>query len=244
MNAVGLSVIGMCRENNEDAIYISEEEFPLQNLFVVADGMGGCNAGDIASQCAIESFLDYVREQAKKERETYEYLDLLVGGIAACNQVVYHKSLESEKLNEMGTTFVAAVIEEKHLYVAHVGDSRAYIYHDKALKQITTDHSYVMELVKAGNITVEEAAVHPQRNIITRAVGSKELVESDTVIEELEAGDLVLLCTDGLSNMLSSEDMAEILQMEESLEKKAQLLVDQANAKGGLDNISLVLIEE
>ena len=129
------------------------------------------------------------------------------------------------------------------VYVAHVGDSRAYLMQKEILNPLTTDHSYVMELVKLGTITKEEAAVHPKRNIITRAVGIKDTVETDMTIVPVEKGDLLLLCTDGLSGMLSDEEMAQMLRQKESVKRKAEKLVETANLRGGYDNISLILIE-
>ena len=244
MRVIGKSVIGMCRTKNEDAIYISDESFPIKNLFIVADGMGGYNGGEIASDTAINAFLEYVKKQPERKKKKTEILDLLVEGVSASNRVVYQKSRESEEFAEMGTTFIVATVQENKLFVAYVGDSRVYILRGDTLRQITTDHSYVMELVKMGNITIEEAAVHPQRNIITRAVGTRETVEVDTCMDELQTGDLILMCSDGLSTMLTDVEIKKILKKDSDLEVKAQELVDCANEKGGYDNISVVLIEE
>lgn len=244
MGAAGKSVVGMRRNNNEDAIYFSEtgsqSKGLYEGLYIVADGMGGCNAGEIASKNAIEAFLEY----AEASDLNAEPLDLLVGGIAACNNRVYQKSLESEEYAEMGTTIVAAIVQNSRFYVAHVGDSRAYVFQNGNLKQLTADHSYVMELVRLGNLTMEQAAVHPKRHIITRAIGTKETVDVDTVIFDLVKGDIALLCSDGLTNMLSSEEIGEILTLDLNVEQKVEQLVDLANRKGGLDNISVILIEE
>ena len=143
----------------------------------------------------------------------------------------------------MGTTLVAVTVENEKMFIVHVGDSRVYLFRENNLQQITTDHSYVMELVKIGSITREEAEVHPKRNIITRAIGIREEVEADTVIEDVKQGDKILLCTDGLSNMVSKGEMTKILIEQCSTEEKVKKLVVLANEKGGLDNISLILIE-
>ncbi len=140
-------------------------------------------------------------------------------------------------------TLVAVTIENEKMFVVHVGDSRVYLFRENNLQQITTDHSYVMELVKIGSITREEAEVHPKRNIITRAIGIREDVEADTIIEDMKQGDKILLCTDGLSNMVSKGEMTKILIEQCSTEEKVKKLVVLANEKGGLDNISLILIE-
>jgi len=244
MRAIGKSEIGMCRTKNEDAIFISDDNFPFKDLFIVADGMGGYNAGEVASASAIQAFLGYVKKEWDITEKKAEVLDFLVEGVSVSNHAVYHKSKESEEFAEMGTTFVVATIQEHKLFVAYVGDSRVYVLREDELRQITTDHSYVMELVKMGNITMEEAAVHPQRNIITRAVGTKKTVEADTSIEDLQDGDMILMCSDGLSTMLTDTEMKDILKKGADLEARAQELVDCANKKGGHDNISLVLIEE
>ncbi|MCI9354036.1 MAG: Stp1/IreP family PP2C-type Ser/Thr phosphatase [Firmicutes bacterium] len=234
MKAVGNSVIGMRRTNNEDAIYINEQK----NLYLVADGMGGCNAGEVASSTAISAFV-----KAMENAENGEILDKMMSAVAQCNKEVYQKSRENIEFLDMGTTLVAVTIENEKMFVVHVGDSRVYLFRENNLQQITTDHSYVMELVKIGSITREEAEVHPKRNIITRAIGIREDVEADTIIEDMKQGDKILLCTDGLSNMVSKGEMTKILIEQCSTEEKVKKLVVLANEKGGLDNISLILIE-
>ena len=234
MKAVGNSVIGMRRTNNEDAIYINEQK----NLYLVADGMGGCNAGEVASSTAISAFVE-----AMENAENGETLDKMMSAIAQCNKKVYQKSRENVEFLDMGTTLVAVTVENEKMFIVHVGDSRVYLFRENNLQQITTDHSYVMELVKIGSITREEAEVHPKRNIIARAIGIREEVEADTVIEDVKQGDKILLCTDGLSNMVSKGEMTKILIEQCSTEEKVKKLVVLANEKGGLDNISLILIE-
>ncbi len=234
MKAVGNSVIGMRRTNNEDAIYINEQK----NLYLVADGMGGCNAGEVASSTAISAFV-----KAMENAENGEILDKMMSAVAQCNKEVYQKSRENIEFLDMGTTLVAVTVENEKMFIVHVGDSRVYLFRENNLQQITTDHSYVMELVKIGSITREEAEVHPKRNIITRAIGIREEVEADTVIEDVKQGDKILLCTDGLSNMVSKGEMTKILIEQCSTEEKVKKLVVLANEKGGLDNISLILIE-
>ena len=242
MKAVGISDIGKCRKNNEDAYYISAGEDPAENLYLVADGMGGCNAGEVASSSAIEAFLAHFWKEMK-HATSEDILDMLTGAMAAANWEVYMKSNSDRGLAEMGTTLVAAAVREDQAYIAHVGDSRAYLFRKREMHPLTTDHSYVMELVKNGNITREEAASHPKRNVITRAIGIKNTVETDTAICSVKTGDILLLCTDGLCGMLQDEEMAKILNKRTELERKAELLVAEANKKGGFDNISLILIQ-
>ena len=234
MKAAGSSVIGMKRTNNEDAIYIDEQE----QLYLVADGMGGCSAGEVASSTAISAFV-----KAMKETQDTEILDKMVGAIVHCNKAVFEKAKQDVIFMDMGTTLVAAVIENGKVFIVYVGDSRAYLFRKNQLKQLTTDHSYVMELVQSGSITLQEVEVHPKRNIITRAIGIKEDVEADTVLEEVHSGEQILLCTDGLSGMLSVEEMTKILSKNEPIQQKVEDLTALANEKGGLDNISLILIE-
>lgn len=234
MKAVGNCVIGMKRTNNEDAIYVNEQN----HLYLVADGMGGCNAGEVASNTAISAFVE-----AMEQSQATEILDKMMESILDCNRKVFEKSKQKAEYTDMGTTLVAAVIENNKIFVVHVGDSRAYIFRQNNLRQITTDHSYVMELVKSGSITREEAERHPKKNIITRAVGIRDDVEADIIIEDILEGDKVLLCTDGLSNMVSKNEIIEILVQTYPTEEKVQKLVHLANEKGGLDNISLILIE-
>jgi protein phosphatase len=200
--------------------------------------MGGCNAGEVASSTAISAFV-----KAMENAENGEILDKMMSAVAQCNKEVYQKSRENIEFLDMGTTLVAVTIENEKMFVVHVGDSRVYLFRENNLQQITTDHSYVMELVKIGSITREEAEVHPKRNIITRAIGIREDVEADTIIEDMKQGDKILLCTDGLSNMVSKGEMTKILIEQCSTEEKVKKLVVLANEKGGLDNISLILIE-
>lgn len=240
MKAVGISDVGRYRKNNEDAYYIaSDNDGRNGNLFIVADGMGGCNAGEVASNYAIESFLEYFYDEKNKE----DILDQLAGALIAANQAVYRKSNSSREFAEMGTTLVAAAIRDGKIYIVYVGDSRAYLIRKNEIVPLTTDHSYVMELVKLGTITREEAATHPKRNIITRAIGLNKSVEVDAVVQAIEKGDVLLLCTDGLSGMLKDGEMLEIILKRISLEKRAQRLLESANNHGGYDNISLILVD-
>lgn len=242
MKAVGVSDIGKCRKNNEDAIFVPSSTDDIQNLFIVADGMGGCNAGEVASGYAIESFLQYIRMERDIHSQE-DIPDLLTEAMVLANKAVYDKSNSQREFAEMGTTMVAAAIQDGKLFVTYAGDSRAYLFRDKELRPLTTDHSFVMELVKLGSITREEAATHPKRNIITRAVGIKETIEVDTIVEKVTKGDILLLCTDGLSGALSDQDMAEVIGKRVKLEKKAQRLIEMANERGGYDNISLILVD-
>ena len=242
MNALGKSVTGLVRKNNEDSIYISPPDSPL-SLYIVADGMGGHKAGEIASGYSVEIFADFIKSRTEEEINADNLLDTIVEGVLLCNTKLYEKSKENESFEGMGTTFTCAAIEKGTLYIAHVGDSRAYMYRKGKLKQLTRDHSFVMEMVKQGKLTLEEAHNHPNRNVITRAVGSEKTILVDTVVERLEPEDKILLCSDGLTNMVSDTQIAEILNKNENLETETEKLIDTANNMGGIDNISAIIID-
>lgn len=244
MNAVKKCDTGIRRKNNEDAAYISNGQGVLDNLYIIADGMGGHNAGEVASNGAIVAFCQYMKKHGKQEWSEEDILDLIVGGIQYSNTAIYEQASAKEGLSGMGTTFLVSVVYEGKLYIGHVGDCRLYLYRQGLLRQVTKDHSFVMELVKQGKMTLEEAAVHPSRNIITRALGTAENVDIDTIIEKLEQEDLILMCSDGLSTMVKEEELIEILQQRLDLNTKAELLVERANQNGGMDNISVILANE
>ena len=199
--------------------------------------MGGHNAGDLASRSTVETMVDYIESAGEKVP-----IPLLEAAILAANRKVLEKSQSDKNLEGMGTTVVAATVVENCLYVANVGDSRLYVLDDQ-IQQITRDHSLVEEMVRAGQIGREEARNHPEKNIITRAVGMKNKLRIDFFDVALYAGDKFLLCTDGLTNMVEDEDILELVQQETSLEAAALRLVAMANRNGGKDNISVVLVE-
>lgn len=235
MESFGLCDRGKVREKNEDAIFLDDE----MGIYIVADGMGGHNAGEIASRLAIDAF----QKAFVKQDEGEDLPDRLVAAMAKANEAVYAESQSAEEKQGMGTTFTCAAVKKNRAVIGHVGDSRAYLFHDGTLRQITRDHSYVMEMVKQGKLTLEEAAVHPKRNIITKAVGSKEPLGSDVFFETLRQGDLLLLCSDGLTTMVEEETIATILEEQLPVEEAAHRLVDCANRHGGKDNISVILVQ-
>lgn len=210
----------------------------LPNLFIVADGMGGHNGGDYASKLTVETMLSQIGDSFEKNP-----VKIFGKAISAANELIRRKAAEIPDMEGMGTTVVAATCLGRFLQVANVGDSRLYVV-GKEIRQITRDHSLVEEMVRTGTISQEEARNHPDKNIITRAVGASETVEADYFTVELQEGDLVLMCTDGLTNMLEDEEIRMILGGARDIVEKAQTLVDAANANGGKDNISVVLIEQ
>ncbi len=242
MYGYGGSHVGKVRLNNEDSIFVSNDATgSLDNLYIVADGMGGHKAGQIASATAIESFVADVK---KNESSSDEALDIMIGAVSAANNAVYRLSREYEEYSNMGTTLVACTVKGSTAYAAHVGDSRLYRISEGNICQVTNDHSYVAEMVRAGKMTEAEAKVHPQRSCITRAVGTDSSVRVDgLIIKDIKEKDKLLLCSDGLSNMLSSEDILNICSEGKSPKQRVNSLIEKANERGGLDNISAVLID-
>jgi len=233
---------GKIREINQDSYYIStDENCPL---FIIADGMGGHKAGEVASKLAVEIISSSFENQIKNiEMDDNSIINAIKNSIWRANDEIYRKSIENEEYSGMGTTVTMAYETNGNIFIGHVGDSRAYLLRDNTLYQITKDHSLVEELVKNGTITREEARFHPQKNIITRAVGTNKEVEIDLIVKERTKGDILLLCTDGLTNMLNDEEIKELLIINDDMQKACELLVQLSNEKGGLDNISVVAIK-
>lgn len=232
--------IGKKRQLNQDYVYASNDPVGcLHNLYIVADGMGGHNAGDFASKYAVQT----VVREIKGSLETKPFR-VIGKSIRIANELIRQRAREDVSLYGMGTTIVVATIAEHQLQVANVGDSRLYIINSDGIKQITRDHSLVEEMVRMGGMTAEAARNHPDKNIITRAVGARDSVEVDFFTEELKNGDIVLMCSDGLTNMLSDSEICEIVCKDASLEEKSEMLIAQANANGGKDNIAVILIDD
>lgn len=229
------SHIGLVRPVNEDnyAALIPE-------LFVVADGMGGHVAGEIASKLAIDTLIDNIKATAASGNP----FTRLEEGITAANQAVFCRSQSDPRCFGMGTTLTAVWIDGEKVYCGHVGDSRLYFFHDGKLSQITNDHSLVWELARAGSITQAETRTHPQRNILTRAIGAAEAVQIDFDELAWAAGDILMLCTDGLTNMLDDRQIAAVLADKASLDSRLTALVDAANHAGGFDNITVILLQQ
>lgn len=228
------SDIGMVRKANEDSF-----AFEPPHLFVVADGMGGHVAGEVASSIAASTIKEYVLRNLGDVHPR----QLLEQAILQANQEIFEKSQTHVEYAGMGTTVTAAILDETNIFWGHVGDSRLYYgYHDK-LEQLSSDHSLVWELIKAGTISKDEALTHPQRNLLTRAVGTSEHLRVETGAYQYAAGGKVLLCTDGLTNMVGEDELALALL---SSEQDGQLILDglieKANHAGGSDNITAILI--
>jgi len=226
--ATGLSDVGMVREGNEDN-YLHDERL---GIFAVADGMGGHEAGEVASAVAIEALRAGVAGGS-----------LITEAVIQANTAVLEKADANPAMRGMGTTLTAAIEVEGGLRIGHVGDSRAYVLRDGILARVTDDHSLVEELVRAGQITLEQAAVHPQRSVITRALGIERDIEVDDISLELTDGDRVLICSDGLSGMVRETEISAIMRRETDTDAVARALIAAANAGGGEDNITVVVID-
>ena len=239
MRAYAITDIGRKRTLNQDYAYMSLEPVgKLPNLFVVADGMGGHNGGGYASRMAVETILSELA--ITKEEEAAE---MLIQAIRSANDNIKKAAAADVRLSGMGTTVVSAVCAGRTLVVANVGDSRLYTVNNTEIRQITQDHSLVEEMVRFGGISKEQARKHPDKNIITRAVGVEDDLKVDCFVVPLEADDRVLLCSDGLTNMLEDEEIRQKILSDGSVEQRVRALVDAANENGGRDNIAVIIIE-
>lgn len=231
---------GLMRENNEDNFIVEESD--RYNLYAVADGMGGHKAGEVASSIAIETIRDiFIKSSSNVDFKAPAFI---IESIEAANKKVREEALCKDECSGMGTTITMAVIdlELNIVYIANVGDSRAYLIKDNEIIQITEDHTYVHELLKDGRITIEEAKHHPKRNVITRAVGSEEYVQADIFEIELSNDDIILLCTDGLTTHLTDKEILSIIK-EFGCAESVQRLIKLANDNGGTDNITIIIVD-
>ena len=238
LRSYAVTDIGRRRQINQDFVYLSETPVGnLPNIFIVADGMGGHNAGDFASRYAVETIVGEVKASFEKNPTI-----ILGKAIDKANACIRQKAVGDKTLMGMGTTIVIATCIGKYLEVANVGDSRLYLVNDR-IEQVTIDHSLVEEMIQRGGIDRRSARNHPDKNIITRALGARNTIEADFFNLELEAGDIVLLCSDGLTNMVEDEDIRRVLKSGRDLKERAETLVQMANDNGGKDNISVIIIE-
>ncbi len=230
--------VGRRRDMNQDSFFFCEMPLGnLPNLFVVADGMGGHSAGDYASLCTVKTI-----EREVMLSEDTEPVRIMKEAIEAANTEVYRKALEDAAYSGMGTTVVAGCVIDDILYVANVGDSRLYIINDEVM-QITKDHSLVEEMVRSGELSKDEAKSHPDKNIITRAVGVLDDIDIDFFEVDLREGDILLLCSDGLTNMVEEDEIFKIVNESEDLEGCADRLIKMANHNGGKDNVTVILVD-
>jgi protein phosphatase len=232
-----LTDIGKVREINQDSFAVDMDH----GLFIVADGMGGHAAGEKASQTAVQIITERLGGSVNASSNG-QLLDALQTAIQDANREIINASMEDSSMRGMGTTATVIVTKSNQIYVGHVGDSRAYLIRNRRIDQITEDHSIVAQLVRARAITPQEAARHPYRNVITRCLGMQVEVEADTQQRELKAGDRLLICSDGLSGLVSDDEMLQMVTTSEDPQKTCVDLVNLALERGGSDNITVVLI--
>jgi PPM family protein phosphatase len=244
-----LTDVGRKRKGNEDSLFVN----PEQKLFVVADGMGGHAAGEIASRIAVDSINEFVCLTGGDEEITWPFgLDETISydgnrlktAVRFANKKVLEATKEKSEYEGMATTVCAVLVDDQVANLAHVGDSRVYLFRDGQLSQLTSDHSWVNEQIQSGVISAEQARTHPLRNVVTRALGGKADLQVDMQTHDFQTGDVLLLCSDGLTTMIPDDEIARVMREGSGdIEATAQELVDAANAKGGEDNITVVLLQ-
>lgn len=248
IKSYGLTHVGRQRQHNEDAFLVADEA----KLYLVADGMGGHAAGEIASRIAVDSISEFIlhtREDDGTWPHAYDEqfkrsTNRLMAAVRLANTRVLEAMRKDSRLRGMGTTVVACLADDDTVSVAHVGDSRAYLVRDGRLSRLTNDHSWVFEQVQAGMLTEEEAEKHPLRNVITRALGGALSVSPDASEVEAKPGDVYLLCSDGLTGMVPEEEILRVVhENRDDLERACQQLIDRANERGGLDNVTAILVK-
>ena len=240
MKIVSCCDIGLVRSSNQDA-YNTGSFSEDAAWAVVCDGMGGAKGGNVASQTAVEKIKDHMNSSYRANMPEKSIANLLRCAVYNANLEVYELAQKNEDLYGMGTTVVLALVQNGKAFIAHAGDSRAYLIHQNEIQQITTDHSVVQEMVDSGQITEEQARRHPRKNIITRALGVLQEVEVDYNESPIEPGDLLLLCTDGLTNHVEKDTILQLALSEQS-DALANTLVAKAKELGGSDNITVVII--
>jgi serine/threonine protein phosphatase PrpC len=244
-----LTDVGRKRKGNEDSLFVN----PEQKLFVVADGMGGHAAGEIASRIAVDSINEFVCLTGGDEEITWPFgLDETISydgnrlktAVRFANKKVLEATKEKSEYEGMATTVCAVLVDDQVANLAHVGDSRVYLFREGQLSQLTSDHSWVNEQIQSGVISAEQARTHPLRNVVTRALGGKADLQVDMQTHDFQTGDVLLLCSDGLTTMIPDDEIARVMREGSGdIEATAQELVDAANAKGGEDNIPVVLLQ-
>ena len=242
MRILAKSDIGKARDMNQDCFYVSDLNKDEIKLYIVADGMGGYKGGEIASSLAVKSVKNFVFNNFKKSRKDREsILQLLKAAIEYANMIVYEKSKEDPELQDMGTTLDACLIYSNKVFIGHVGDSRVYRIRKNFMRKLTSDHSYVEKLVKEGTITKEEAYNHPKKNMLMKALGCNSLVQPDLICKGFLKDDILLMCSDGLTNMLRDNEIYNILL--KNPDKPVEALIRNANNLGGHDNITVVIVD-
>ncbi len=241
IKAYAKSDVGKVREINEDSFYISDSLDEIQ-LYILADGMGGYKGGEVASKLAIQSAKNYIESNFKEiEKDKDSIIQLVGSSIEYANMIVYEKSKENKELNGMGTTLDVCLIYNNRVFIGHVGDSRVYRIRKEFMRKLTQDHSYVQKLVKDGTITKEEAVHHPQKNMLMKALGCNAFVEPDVMVKGFLKDDILIMNSDGLTNLVSQEEIFR--EAKKDIEQAPKELVNLANGKGGYDNITVIVIK-
>lgn len=241
MKILAKTDIGLVRETNQDAYNAGTFETG-DTWVVVCDGMGGVSGGQVASEICVARVSEALKRGYRKKMTVSSAKNLLVSAISAANSEVFKGSQENYELKGMGTTVVAALVLGRVAVIAHVGDSRAYVLNDETIAPVTKDHSFVQLLVDTGKITAEQAKTHPDRNVITRAVGIEHVVDVDVDVQDLKIGDKLLFCTDGLNGGVEDADILKTVI--EYGDSSAEKLVETANNNGGSDNVTIVILTE
>lgn len=247
LEVIGRTDVGRKRGHNEDALLLDHEN----RLYIVADGMGGHASGEVASGMAVETLTQFFKETREDQDKTWPYKmdktlsyeeNRLSNGVKLANKQIFRRAQADLRLKGMGTTVVSLFCTDRYAYIGHVGDSRVYRIRDKKLKQITEDHSLLNDYMKIKKLTQSEIDNFPHKNVIVRALGMKEIVQVDICREELQKGDIYLLCSDGLSGLVEDQEMCKIVvEHEADLSEAAKILIETANKNGGNDNITVVL---
>lgn len=239
IKAYAKSDIGKLREINQDAYYISDSIDEIQ-LYMLADGMGGYNGGEIASNLAIQTAKSYIENNFKQiDKDKESIIQLVASSMEYANMVVFEKSKENKELEGMGTTLEICLAYNNRVFIGHIGDSRIYRIRNEFIRKLTQDHSYVQKLVKEGTITQEEATHHPQKNMLMKALGCNAFVEPDVMVKGFLKDDIIVMSSDGLTNMVSQEEIYKMAKKD--IEQAPKELVKLANDRGGYDNITVVI---
>ena len=242
IKAYACTDLGKVREINEDSFYITEDPFNNVQLFLLADGMGGCNAGEIASKLAITSAKKYIENNFADTPKDRDSLIQLVGSsLEYANMVVYEKALSNQEYSGMGTTLEICLIYNNRAYIGHIGDSRIYRIRKEFMRKLTQDHSYVQKLLQEGTITKEEAEHHPKKNMLMKALGCNAFVEPDVMVKGFLKEDILIINSDGLTNLVPQEEIFK--QAKKDIEQAPKELVKIANENGGYDNITVIIVK-
>ena len=241
MEAFAKSDIGKARDMNQDFYYIPDWEDEV-HLYILADGMGGYNGGEVASRLATATAVNYIKSNLNEtEKDKDSISNLIKSAMEYANMVVYEKSVEDKELEGMGTTLEVCLIYNNKIYIGHVGDSRIYRIRNELMRKLTHDHSYVEKLVDDGTISKEEASHHPKKNMLIKALGCKAFLEPDVSVKTMAKDDIILMCSDGLTNMVDEKEIYEIIK--EDYSTAVDKLIEKANEKGGYDNITAIVIK-